>query len=108
MVCFRFKRAFCRCILLIALSALLQFVVGPQLGSVDADGDGIPESPVALATANTVGASTLSCKVISHRTIRVAHPVAIPAQTRTFDAQKRTIASPVGRSDLRLFCLLRC
>lgn len=107
MVCLHFKRAFCRYILLIALSALLLFVVGPQLGSVDADGDGIPESPVALATTNTVGATTLSCEA-SHRTIRVAHPVAIPAQTRAFDAQEQTIASPVGRSDLRLFCLLRC
>ena len=98
-----------RPILLVGLTTLLLFVVGPQLGSLDADADGIPEIPVALASTSTVGVTTFTCLVASHRTTRtVANPIAIPTQKRDLETQEHAIASPVGRSALRSFCLLRC
>lgn len=98
-----------RPILLVGLTTLLLFVVGPQLGSLDADADGIPEIPVALASTSTVGVTTFTCLAASHRTTRnVTNPIAIAMHKRALDTQEHAIASPVGWLALRSFCPLRC
>lgn len=96
--------------LLVVLTALLFFVVGPQLGSVDADGDGIPEVSVILASStNTIGVTTFTSKAAFNRTVRAfAIRVAVPVSTPEFDSEEHTIPSSGGRSGLRLFSLLRC
>jgi hypothetical protein len=103
------KRASRRPTLLVGLIALSLFVGGPQMGSLDADGDGIPEIPVALATTNTVGLTTFKCEAALRQPIRdIANAVAILTQTHASDPEEYMIPFTAGRSALPFFCLLRC
>ena len=110
MVFLDFKWTASRSTLFVGLAALLLFVVGPQLGSLDADGDGVAEVPVALANTNiATGISALACGASSHRTTRtLPKPVEIPSGTYRFGVQELKSASPIGRLGLQLFCPLRC
>jgi hypothetical protein len=101
------KRVSRRPTLLVGLIALSLFVGGPQLGWVDADGDGIPEIPIALATTNTVRLTTLTC-ALRHPIRAIVNPAAILTQSQAFDPEEYMIPFTAGRSALPFFCLLRC
>jgi len=55
---------------MLALAAIATFVVGPQLGSVDADGDGFPEVLVVVA-------STSPCTRVSRSPLAGSRPQSI-------------------------------
>jgi hypothetical protein len=96
-------------VLLVGFAVLLLFVVGPERGSVDADGDGIPETPVVILSAiSAVGTGTSKYELPSELSTRgVPYQIAIPNRTYIFKSELK-IPFPVGRSALRSFCLLRC
>ena len=96
-------------VLLVGIAVLLLFVAGPEPGSADPDGDGIPEtSVVILSTISAIGTSTFKYELASQLTTRpVPYPIAIPTRTYIFNSELK-IPFRVGRSALRSFCLIRC
>jgi hypothetical protein len=97
-------------LVLAAATALLLFVVGPQLGSFDADGDGIPEIPVVLAGTNgATGATASTGKVASQRVTRdLLTRVVIPTRANAVEIHEFEFSSHVSLAALHSMCPLRC
>jgi len=105
-----FASLYCRPVLLVGLSALLLFVAGPQMGSLDADSDGIPEVPIVLARLNSVAKiTTITGYATACRTRRcVASAVVIATPKRMLQICELKLGSTVGRLTPQSFFLLRC
>ena len=94
-------------ILVLGIVAVLLFCLGPQMGSVDTDGDGCPDTPVAISSSTPVvrPSSFVSAGQPSHR-IRGAMVLALVLHS--YYVENDDSGSPAGRAALRSFCLLRC
>ena len=96
--------------LLVGLVALALFVVGPQAGSFDDDGDGSPDIPVVVSGVTLVGDVSRTTSVSQRK--QIVHE-AVPAPTiamltRQSGIGKSDFTAPDGRSVLRSCCMLRC
>lgn len=93
-----------RLILVAGLALVTLFVMGPQAGSLDCDGDGIPEVPVVLMAASIV-AGPLSLTNLQDCS-RTALAVAAGEDRSLLPAP--SVLACGGRSFLRACCQLRC
>jgi hypothetical protein len=96
-----------RSILLVGMVALLFFVVGPQGGSLDDDGDGNPDIPVVVSDSVLVDAEATATYVDEyspkihdvlmavHRGVRSPHidPIKSPIQSIDEDSVFRSCGS---------------
>ena len=71
------------------LVALVLFCVGPQLGSLDVDGDGIPEVPVIVSTAPTGPRVAQVCRP-PHEALTPAIPSSRASGSPTKEPRART------------------
>jgi hypothetical protein len=99
-----------RSLLFVGLMALTLFVVGPQAGSVDDDGDGNPDIPVVVSSPSVVGEVSFAKRVIqrSPNISAVVASVCIGILTPCSGAAKSDFVSLDGRSVLHASCPLRC
>src|SRR5579864_3136914 len=99
-----------RYLLVLGLLFLSLFVLGPQMGSIDADGDGYPETAIVVASSSpTVKAPSSARKNLPLQEIYNSLGLAvITIQQYHFKINEPDFASQVGRSALQSFCLLRC
>jgi hypothetical protein len=91
--------------------ALALFVIGPQSGSLDYDGDGSPDIPIVVSVSIPSLGDVLSTKRLLERSTPAAGVIVdVVADLRTaqFDVGKSNFSSLAGRSVLRTSCLLRC
>jgi len=105
-------QAFLRPFLFAELVAVALFVVGPQAGSFDDDGDGIPDIPVVVSGTTFVGDVSAAAGA-SQRPQELHHVVAsaiIRMHTRHVGKSDSVSdrAALDGRSVLRGSSLLRC
>jgi len=99
-----------RSLLLVGIVALTLFVVGPQAGSLDDDGDGSPDIPIVVSDA-TLAADASQTADVDQRSqnVRGVHKtIQNGIQPRHIGICKSNFASLHGRSVLRSSCLLRC
>jgi hypothetical protein len=96
----------CR-ILGLAIVAVSLFFLGPQMGSLDTDGDGCPDTPVVISSSTPVvrPSSFASKGQPSHR-IRAA--ILLALVVHSYYVENDDSGSPAGRAALKSFCLLRC
>ena len=103
-----------RTLLLGALAALALFVVGPQAGSLDDNGDGSPDIPVVVSSPAIVGDGLRSSGVGQQLRSGQALVVLPLLESHTHHIQideSGAVSGFVfldGRSVLRTSCLLRC
>ena len=99
-----------RAILLAGAVALALFVIGPQAGSVDDDGDGNPDIPVVVSCC-TLGAD-LSSATRGNQQSRKIHEVTLSTSlgihSRSVAVAKPEFLSAAARSVLHSSCPLRC
>jgi hypothetical protein len=88
-------RTFRRVILILGLAAIATFVVGPQLGSVDADGDGFPEVLVVVA-------STSPCTRVSRSALADSRPQSIDQTVALMLMAVQAHALEIDQSELLL------
>jgi len=99
-----------RYFLVLGLLFLSLFVLGPQMGSIDADGDGYAETAIVVASSSpTVKAPSSARKNLPLKEINKSLGLAvITIQHYYFKIKEPDFASQAGRSALQSFCLLRC
>jgi hypothetical protein len=101
---------FGRPFLLAALLAMSVFVLGPEIGSIDDDGDcgsGVPAVIVATRPAGDLSRSTRANR--QPENIRnAATLIDVTNNSQSFGTDESELALRSGRSALRSFCLLRC
>ena len=96
-------------ILLVTFVALVLFVVGPQLGSIDADEDGYPEVSVVVANSGpSLGAARSELRTQSLQETHQPPPSQAAIRQNAAQVEKPAVAYQPGRSLLRSACLLRC
>lgn len=99
-----------RAIVLVGVVALALFVIGPQAGSVDDDGDGNPDIPVVVSGCAL--AADLSSATRANQRSRNIHDVrlsrSLGISPRSVEVAKPEFSSPADRSVLRSSCSLRC
>jgi hypothetical protein len=92
----------------ILLFAIALFSLGPQLGALDIDGDGVPDVPVI---AFPIGSSQNVQAEQSDGQMRIALSIASPFSKRTCNdpaLMERRIAADLRTSGLELLTPLRC
>jgi len=97
-----------RCpVAILGIAAVSLFFVGPQLGSLDTDGDGYPDTPVvAFGSIPVARPSNFVSNKPSSR-IRTAGELADFVKG-SYLGERDDPGSPAGRTALKSFCLLRC
>jgi hypothetical protein len=93
--------------ILLGIVAVLLFSVGPQLGSLDTDGDGYPETPVVISISTPVARPSSFVSTTKSSRIRAASMLA-DIVNRSYYTERDESGPPAGRAALRSFCLLRC
>jgi hypothetical protein len=105
----KWTKPFLSPVLVAGLVALALFVVGPQAGSLDDDGDGNPDVPVVVMASSSVAqvshATQLNERSLNASDVVAATPIGIHS-----DRVKRgySDARRYGRSALPSLCPLRC
>lgn len=103
------RKWFLSSLLVVQVLALTLFVVGPQAGSLDDDGDGSPDVPIVVATTDvTVGEfPPRLCDGFASAAIDVN--AVIPTGLRS-DGRLRCFSASPGpeAASLLSFCHLRC
>lgn len=91
------------------LAFVVLFSVGPQLGSLDADGDGIPEVPI-MVLAGTDAADVLSVLDHTQHTTFIGPTLSLfpPVIPDTFEYIGIDFVSELNAFALLPFCPLRC
>ena len=99
-----------RYFLVLGLLFLSLFVLGPQTGSIDADGDGYPETAIVVASSSRIVKAPSSVrKNLPLQELNNALGLAVIAiQKYHFTINEADVASQAGRTALQYFCLLRC
>jgi hypothetical protein len=98
-----------RLILLLGLFAAALFLMGPQMGSLDVDGDGIPEVPIAVAQTRI--ATPLSSLVRNEQKFQTTYrsfevvSAAIGLQSGVAESE---FGIPSCYTPLQVSCILRC
>ena len=82
------------------------FFLGPQMGSLDTDGDGYPDTPVVVLSSIPVAQPSSFVSNSQPSRIRAAHVLA--DVIRASYVERDDAGSPAGRTALKSFCLLRC
>ena len=95
-------------ILLLTFAALVLFVVGPQLGSIDADVDGYPDAPIVVASPNVAAARSDLRTQSFHETRQAPPSKQTTGHQNPAEVEKPAVACQPGRSLLQSVCLLRC
>jgi len=93
-------------ILVLGIVAVLLFCLGPQMGSVDTDGDGCPDTPVVVSSSTPVVRPPNFASADQPHRIRAAMVLAIMVQS--YYVENDDSVSPAGRAALKSFCSLRC
>ncbi len=103
-------RLLLRSLLFVGLVALTLFVVGPQAGSVDDDGDGNPDIPVVVSSPSFVdeGAFATRASQRSANISAVITPLCIGVPTACIGTAKPDFVSPDELSLLHASPPLRC
>jgi len=97
-----------RCpIVVLGIVALSVFCLGPQLGSLDTDGDGYPDTPVAMSISIPVARSSSFVSNNQPSRIRAAIVLA-DLVIRSYYGERDESNPLAGRAALKSFCLLRC
>lgn len=98
-----------RPILAFALLATALFVMGPQMGSLDLDGDGHPDTPIAVVGTTPV-ANTLNARSTVERPQRMGHaaPVFITVLDHEFGTEKFLSGLLASHGPTQLSSVLRC
>jgi hypothetical protein len=110
MVAFIFRRTSIFLTAKILLFSITLLLIGPQLGGLDADGDGYPEVPIIVLT-RSAGATFAHALNIDPRTTIIAVaaslvPALVPDDLG--DIVGRELVSHQRGPRLRLFGVLRC
>jgi hypothetical protein len=92
-------------ILVLGIVAVSLFFLGPQIGSLDTDGDGYPDTPVEISAPVAPSSGFVSNNQPSR--IRAASVLADVA-LRSHYGERAESVPPAGRAALKSFCLLRC
>jgi hypothetical protein len=99
-----------RTIVLVGAMALALFVIGPQGGSVDDDGDGNPDIPVVVSgCALAYDLSPVTCvnqRLRNIHGVTLSRSLGIPS--RSVEVAKPEFSSATDRPVLRSSCCLRC
>lgn len=95
-------------LLLVQLIAITVFVVGPQAGSLDDDGDGNPDVPVVVSALR--GAEDLGCvpRYRGRALDREPAKTGLPADADCVQANRQSSSASQHRLLLSALCLLRC
>ncbi len=99
---------FVRPLLLIEIVVLALFVAGPRAGSLDVDGDGIPDVPIVVTASGPVATIPRpTARNAGAGQVRDAETVAVDG-LRSVEIGNHDRSHRPGRPGLLLFCLLRC
>lgn len=96
--------------LVFALLAMAIFITGPQMGSLDLDGDGYPDTPIAVA-GTTPSANTLSVRSGLDRPQRMNRAnttVVIAVLAHECGAEKFVCGLLPSHAPMQLSSVLRC
>src|SRR5215471_17451442 len=89
-------------ILVLGIVAVSLFCLGPQMGSLDTDGDGVPDIPVVISSSTpVVRPSNLGLEGQPLHRIRGA--MVLPLVLRSYYVENDDSGSPAGRAALRSF-----
>ena len=96
-----------RWVAILGIAAVSLFFLGPQMGSVDTDGDGYPDTPVVAL--GSIPVARPSGFVSSNQPSRI-RPAGVLADfvKGSYHGERDDPGSPAGRTALKSFCLLRC
>jgi hypothetical protein len=105
-MCFSNSTRFRSPILVLGIVAVSLFFLGPQMGSLDTDGDGYPDTPIAVSPITVAPPSSSAWKNPTSpiRAASLLPDVAFPSH----DSERAEPVSQAGRAALKSFCLLRC
>lgn len=91
---------------LLIIAAVLLFCLGPQMGSLDTDGDGYPETTLEISTPVPVAQSS---SLVSNQPSRIrTASVLADVVIRSYNGERDGSGSPAGRAALKSLCMLRC
>jgi len=91
---------------ILGIAAVSLFFLGPQMGSLDTDGDGCPDTPVVILSSIPVAQPFSFVSNSQPSRIRAARVLA--NVIRAYYDESDDAGSPAGRAALKSFCLLRC
>jgi hypothetical protein len=110
MVAFIFRRTYILLTAKILLFSITLLLIGPQLGGLDADGDGYSEVPIIVMKRSAAANFTHALNTDQRTTIIAAIASLVPALVPDDlgDIVGRKLVSHQRGSTLRSFGLLRC
>jgi hypothetical protein len=94
-------------ILVLGVVAVSLFFLGPQMGSLDTDGDGCPDTPVVISSFTPVVRPSNFASA-AHPRNRIQGAIVLAPVLHFYYVENDDSRSPAGRAALRSFCLLRC
>jgi hypothetical protein len=87
--------------------AVSLFFLGPQMGSLDTDGDGCPDTPVVISSLTPVVRPSNFASA-AQAPDKIQGAMVLAHVLHSYYVENDGSGSPAGRAALRSFCLLRC